>query len=277
MLKILTLFLILSLSSVISSGQSNLKQISDDIVAEGKMLYKSERASWLGTDIFLEEYNNKQDVIGGYFSYKEDDGMKCIFYSNAKHPKVIGTFSFDSSFSTENTKIDNQERDFTKLEKEYYTLRKRTVKEVERDTLFKNYKNTNLNLIPLIGKNERKVFIITGPQIDGVVIFGNDYLLNFDNKNRLLNKKQLHNNIIITNYNEENNDSLKAIGAMHNHIFPTDDFITSTDICTLMLYAEYAGWEKYIVVSKDYLSIWNCLRNSLIIVPKSEWNKMEED
>jgi len=42
----------------------------------------------------------------------------------------------------------------------------------------------------------KKVYVLTGPQQNGVVIFGNDYLLTFDKNNKLTLKKQLHRNII---------------------------------------------------------------------------------
>ena len=55
-------------------------------------------ASWYGTDLFLENYKNR-DNIGGYFSYTDNDISKCIFFSKADNPKVIGTISFDSTYN----------------------------------------------------------------------------------------------------------------------------------------------------------------------------------
>ena len=42
---------------------------------------------------------------------------------------------------------------------------------------------------------------------------------------------------------------------IHNHQEETGDFITATDICTLMLYEKFAKWKNHIVVSKKYMSI----------------------
>ncbi|MBK8496279.1 MAG: hypothetical protein IPL50_15680 [Chitinophagaceae bacterium] len=47
------------------------------IVDEGKRLYRSEMASWYGTDVFLEVYKD-QSNIGGYFSYEDAGNYKCI-------------------------------------------------------------------------------------------------------------------------------------------------------------------------------------------------------
>ena len=74
-----------------------------EILAEGKLLYKSEMASWYGTDLFLENYKERTN-IGGYFSYTENEISKCIFFSKAEIPKVIGTIAFDSTYNIKTEK-----------------------------------------------------------------------------------------------------------------------------------------------------------------------------
>ena len=87
-----------------------------------------------------------------------------------------------------------------KNEKDIFEIRQTALAIVQKDTLFKTYKNTNLNFIPLISNGDKKVYILTGPEQNGVVILGNDYLLNFDDNNKLIGKKRLHKNIITMNY-----------------------------------------------------------------------------
>lgn len=55
----------------------------------------------------------------------------------------------------------------------------------------------------------------------------------------------------------------------------TGPFITPTDICTLMLYAPSAGWEWHYVMSKKYISIWNCKENSLLILTQKARKKIQ--
>jgi hypothetical protein len=64
----LTIFLTLVTISVF--GQKNREEQAAQIVAEGKLLYKTEMASCYGTDLFLESYKDREN-IGGYFSYTE--------------------------------------------------------------------------------------------------------------------------------------------------------------------------------------------------------------
>lgn len=273
-----TIFTILITSiSVHAFAQKNATEEAQPIVEEGKLLYKSEMASWYGTDLFLEKYKNR-DNIGGYFSYTENDTAKCIFFSKAENPKVIGTVSFDSTYNVEVAQTNLTERDFTTNENNLYQIRRIALAELNSNTdgLFKFYQNTSPNIIPLITLNEKKVYVLTGPKKNGVVIFGNDYLLTFDKDNKLSTKKQLHKNIIPIEYGTTENG--KEIGeTIHSHLPETGEFITATDICTLMLYAKFANWKAHHVVSEKYLNIWNCETQKLTVIPMDTLKKIDKD
>lgn len=271
-----TLTIILTLLTLSVFGQKNPTEEAQPIVVEGKLLYKSEMASWYGTDLFLENYKNR-DNIGGYFSYTDNDISKCIFFSKSDKPKVIGTISFDSTYNVRTAKTDLSERDFTSNENDLYVIRKIALSVANSDTLFKTYKNTNLNFIPLINGKEKKVYVLTGPQQNGVVIFGNDYLLTFDTNNKLTLKKQLHKNIIPINFGGKELEGKQIEGAVHSHLPETGDFITATDICTLMLYEKFAKWKTHQVVSKKYLNTWNCETDQLTIIPIDAVEKINKD
>ncbi len=268
------ILLVLTLNSAF--GQKNPNEDAQPIVTEGKMLYKSEMASWYGTDLFLENYKTREN-IGGYFSYTDNDISKCIFFSKSESPKVIGTISFDSTYNIKTATTDLSERDFTTNENDIYLIRKIALAEVNSDTLFKTYKNTNLNFIPLINGNKKMVYILTGPEQQGVVIFGNDYLLTFDKNNKLISKKQLHKNIIPIYYGGKEEEGKQVEGAVHSHLPETGDFITATDICTLMLYEKFAKWKTHNVVSEKYLNIWNCETDQLTVITIDAVNRINKD
>lgn len=268
--------LLLALISLSVFGQDNPTALAKPIVDEGKQLYRSKMASWYGTDLFLEKYKDQAN-IGGYFSYTESDLSKCIFFSKSDKPTVIGTISFDSTYNIKSAKTDLTERDFTRLESDFFAIRKITLATINSDSLFKTYQNTSLNLIQLISGNEKKVYILTGPQQNGVVIIGNDYLLVFDSANNLISKKQLHKNIIAINYGGKEEEGKQIEGSIHNHLPETGDFITATDICTLMLYEKYTKWKQHNVVSKNYLNIWNCLTDQLTVIPMGTIDKIDKD
>lgn len=266
-------YLLLTLLFVFAAKAQNKKidKLTAPIVAEGKKLYRSEMASWYGSDIFLEKFVSKRSRIGGYFSYTEGDVSKCVFYSNETQPKTLGIISFDSTYNVDKAIVDGTERELTSYESDLRNLRELTKKEMVSDTLFVRYKDTDLNIIPLIEKDIKKVYLLTGPQKNGVMIFGNDYLLTFDKNNNLISKKRLHKSYLPVEYG---NDSVSGI---HSHLPSTGDFITSTDICTLMLYEKFAKWDSYYVISKEYVSIWNCKTDNLFVMTRKAWEKMNDN
>lgn len=267
---------LLCLAVQMATAQKDPNKRAEPIVEEGKMLYRSEMASWYGTDVFLANYTDRED-IGGYFSYADGAVTKCIFYSSAEQPKVIGTITFEDSFDPEEADLDLTERTFTTLENDLATIRNAAVKEFKSDTMFKVYENTSPNFIPLINGKDKKVYILTGPSVSGVVIFGADYLITFGKNNKVESKRELHANIIVTDYGQAEEEGTKITTGMHSHLPSTGEFITATDICTLMLYSRFVGWENYYVVSKKYMNIWNCQTNTLGVVKQDVVEKIYKD
>lgn len=243
-------------------------QSQDEILAEAYLLYRSEKASWHGTDIFMQRFPEKRSSLKGYLSYTEEKEHKCIFYD--KDGAILATIAFDDSFVPEAAKINSQPRDMTNHEKELWTIREKAIAEITKDTLFKRYEGMNFNPIPLIYNKKKMVYLLTGTNQNGVVIFGNDYLITFDKKNNIKTKKALHKNILVFEYSEKD----QGATAMHNHQEETGDLITATDICTLMLYCPYTGWESHIVISEKNVSIWNCEKNNLLVLTREAWENI---
>ena len=270
-------FLFLTFVSLSAVAQTDLQIRIKTVVDEGKRLYRSEMASWYGTDLFLGNYKSRANV-GGYFSYTtKEEVSKCIFFSKAEKPRVIGTISFDKTFNPELAKIDLNEREFITLENDLYAIRKVALTIINTDTLFKKYSNTDLNLIPIVYNNEKKVYVLTGPKQGGAVIIGNDYLITFDNNNQLTGKKALHKNIIPVPYAGRQSDGTEIVSTLHSHLPETGDIMTSTDICTLMLYEKYAKWKTHKVVSQKYLSTWDCAKDELTVMTMEEVEKMKKN
>ena len=239
---------------------------------EGRALYRTDMASWYGTDLFMARFPEKRDDIGGYFSYLQDDKAVCVFYSSNGNHKVLATFTFDSTYNVDKADVSGEERPFTAQELELYDMRRLTTEQLSKDSMFKIYDRTSLNLIPIVYGGERKVYIVTGPQDDDVIVIGNDYLLTFNEKMELSSKRKLHKSYIpLKNENRE-----KDVETIHTHLKDMDPFITVTDICTLMEYGERQQWKQHYVVSPDYVSIWNCKQNSLFILTMDAWKKISK-
>lgn len=248
----------------------NFAQSKEEVIEEGYNLYFSEMASWLGTDILFSKFSNLKDQIGGYFSYEENDIPRCIFVDRNENPKAILTIDFPNGFDTSKVVINTEIRQLSNYEKDLLLLRNKSAMIIQSDTLFKHYQNTNFNLIPIITQSVKKVFVLTAPQINGVVIIGNDYLLKFDNKNELIEKKPLHKNILVYEFDQ----STEASSSYHSHSESTGEIITSTDICTLLLYGGSAKWEQHYVLSEKKVSIWNLKTKELNVIAREVWDKI---
>ncbi len=263
--------LITILALVVSFLSAQNQKKIDAILAEGKLLYYSEMASWLGTDLFLSEYTQREN-IGGYLSYSEDHTARCIFFDHSAEQKVLGTVTFDLSFGREAAVIDIQPRLMSEKESTLLQLRNRAAKVISEGSFVVSYENTGLNIIPLSDRDGHRVYILTAPKDHGVVLFGNDYLLEFDSKLRLKSKKKLHQNLIPVGYQSESD----ASSSVHSHLPETGHYITATDVCTLMLYCRYTDWESHHVISDKYLNMWDCATNRLSVVSTKAIMKIKD-
>jgi hypothetical protein len=264
--------LIIILISAFAVNSYSQSREEKEIIKEATKLYRMEMASWYGTDIFMEKLADKRQNAGGYFSYLSEDKTICVFYSKGENPKVIGSFVFDSTYQVSAATVDVNERELSKEETDLLIIRKSALSEFSVDTLFKTYKDMNPNFIPVNDEYGKRVYILTGPQRQGVVVFGNDYLLTFDKENRLKDKRRLHENIIPIEYG--GSDEKVALTTMHTHLPETGDLITATDVCTLMLYGKYAKWGQHIVISGKNVSLWDCNKHSLVVLTKKAWDKI---
>jgi len=252
-----------------------IDRATDSIQTEGKALYRSEWTSWYGTDVFLEKCSAKKPLSGGYFSYETDERLFNIFFSKGDTPVVLASISFAKDFNPNNYKLDTIPRQLTKLEQDYHSLRVAAAKRMSTDTIFKRYKNSNLNIIPLLQKDAKKVYVLTGPDVNGIVIFGNDYLMRFDDNNQITSVKKLHKNIISIQAKADTGAAINT--TMHTHLPESGDFMSATDICTLLLYENSTTWTQHYVISKNDVSIWDCKKNMLFILTMEAWKKINAD
>jgi hypothetical protein len=205
-----------------SQKNGDYTAVAKSITDEAYKLFYLERASWVGTDIMLATFDKDELAnFSGYFSYKADDNhYTCLFFSRDKEPKALFTATFDTSFSEKTVKVSTEERDLTAQEKDILAVRNKTLELVQKDDLFVSYKNTNFNIIPMVDGKTRKAYVLTGTTEHGVVIFGNDYLVEYDDKLSAKSKKKLHQNIITIN-TEAPEDGSVAKASVHNHMVPT--------------------------------------------------------
>ena len=266
------LLLVWSLLSVKAQGE--LPQEAAEAVRIGKLLYRSEVASWHGTDILMQHHRDLMPLIGGYFSYADGERTICLFFSKDADPTALVRFVFDQSLESSAADTDTARSPLTEVEQALFSIRQSAMDLVRTDDMFKFYERMNFNLIPVIDGKQRQVYILSGPKESGLVVLGNDYLITFDKSNKVKEKRSLHKNILTF---EEPEEDIEVSTTMHSHLPETGDFITATDICTLMLYAGTAGWPQHIVMSRSHVSIWDCKKQDLMVMDRAVWEKTYKD
>lgn len=238
---------------------------TESILKEGKMLYRLENASWNATDHFFRHFKDEKDGIGGSLSYiGEDNRVYTIFWSRYDSSFIIARYIFDSLPGISPISVDIKNRAASAFEKNLIQIKQDAINRISKneDGFFTSYKDTSFNLVPVVANKERKVFVLTAARTGKYVLIGNDYLLTYDNNNNLLKKEKLHNSLIQLSFKSESTSDA-ACTTMHTHIL--SDYITSTDICTLLLYKDFVEWKRHYVISKKYVSILDLEKESLSI------------
>ena len=262
---LLTVFTVTSLSF----GQN-----ANKVLEEGKLLYRLEKASWYGTDIFLEKFAHKKDIAGGYLSYmNEKNQIVNIFFEKGNPSQILVRFEFESMPQTNPIKIDTINQIATQQEMDLIAIRQEAVQQVyeNKEGFFTFYENTSLNFIPLIRNGKKQVFILTGSQVPNVVNIGNDYLLIYNKKHKLTKKENLHNTLL--QFKGKSDDPENPITSTH-HSHILSDIINSTDICTLLLYKDFVEWKQHYVISKKYVSIFDLEKEDLVVLTRKAWDKI---
>lgn len=270
-MKTICLTLLLFLSAAVNAQDFTAQ--AAQITAEGKKLYRLERASWIGTDVMQDRLKEKDQLkVGGYMSYKDGENYTCVFFTSGDAPKVIYSVSFDTTYNIEKAVKWTGSRDLTEPENELFQVRQKAIEITRSDKFFVREKNTNFNVIPIIEGDKREVYILTATQASGMLFFGNDYLLTFDATLNMTSKKAFH-----KSFTEVSTIRGKDAVTVHEHDSKTDELITATDICTLMLYNNITRWSQHIVIGKNYVSMWDCKKKTLTIITAKEFKKISKE
>lgn len=266
--------IIVVISVLVSTTICAQNKKTNKILNEGKKMFRLEKGSWYGTDHFLENFPEKRNSIGGYVSYEtKENKINTIFFSRENPDEILVRYHFNTLPQPKPVAVDTLNHNATETEKDLISLYLNAGKTVNKndDDFFSFYENTSFNFIPMINGNEKKVFILTGSQTGGFVIIGNDYLLTYNRKNILKKKSKIHNSILHFPYSSEDENIIES--TFHSHVL--SDYITSTDICTLLLYKDFIEWKQHIVISKKEVSIFNIENEQLVTMKRKDWDKIQ--
>ncbi|MBK7763752.1 MAG: hypothetical protein IPI46_10335 [Bacteroidetes bacterium] len=263
------IFILLSLfTSGLLFAQDNLQIEVNKIMSEGRTLYKSIKTDQVCTQIFKEKYKGKEKATGSII-YAESEMLKCVYYVDGSKPKAIAIFTCDSSFDKSKIVSDFTVRELNSQEKTLASIKQAAMELASKDASFTKPENSSFSFIPMLENGIKKVIILCLSNKPGIVIFGNDYEIRFNNDNEVTDKKQIHPNQLIAKYGEEAEAGSNPDGTSHIHFPQTGELMTSTDVCLLMLYEKEAHWKQHTVISENFISFYNCQADVLLPIPKN--------
>lgn len=275
----LLIFLFIVFFSSFSFAQKDsidfLKPVSDSILREGIEIFECTKASQVSFNFVVEKLS-VEDITGS-LTYKKSGIIHSVFLKGTlKKPGIRYTFSFPSPFDPEAPDFDGEPRPLSDYELSLNEMRKKVLKlSRKRKSFFSNYSDVVLTPVFILRDNFTFVYLLSSSHESSFIPFGNDYLLVFNEKGKLISREKIHQNLIDVAAGSV--DSLKADEAMasfHTHSPVSSPFITSTDICTLLMNKEKVNWESHIVVSDEYVSFFFPEKRILEIITREEYERI---
>lgn len=245
-------------------------------IEKGYQLFRLEKGSWYGTDHFLENYPNMRDKIGGYVTYEtEDNHIQTVFFDKEDPTKTIVRYRFSEVPTKNPESIDIENLEATELEMSLFSIREDARRRMVEnpDGFFRIYENTGINLIPVQEGKKTEVYVLTAATSGNNLLLGNDYLFEYDRKGKFKKQSKLHNSLIkIAYHSDDPEDPIRE--TMHTHVL--SDLITATDVCTLLLYADFVEWDRHLVIGPKYVTSFNIRDLSFWVIPTKTLRKIAE-
>lgn len=245
---------------------------------EGKMLCRLEKASLVAAGMIRSEFPDKEDELGGYVSYESGNNIYTAFYGKEESEAILFRFKFDSFPSRMPVSEEIGGSSSTPVENKLISLRKAAMHEVIANTwnFFRICDRSTFRFIPVIGKKADKVYILTSALEDGYAFLGNDYLLVFDKDGGFVRRERLHEGVWQIPFKAKNPANYMG-SVVHGH--ENSDLLLPTDICTILLYKEFAEWRKFIVVGTRHSYILQLATETLSVrkVEKTRRAEAEKD
>ncbi len=221
--------------------------IADSILAEGVRLYGYEKAAWMTSDSVRTHCKNLDD-IGVSVVYEEGNVFTCIF-TDEKEENVVFCGKGKLDALKRELQWSNEVRPLSGVEKEALNAKKKCIQKLSEsygDSIF-NMPSANGSLnIDIIKRNEGyRLYILQGTALMGIIPYGNDYIVDYDNNFNITSFKRCHKGFLALPVES----GKKVESSMHSHT-PDNPYMSVTDVCTSLLYGrDLYGIQTFVVLS----------------------------
>ncbi len=248
-------------------SMKRIRAINDSIVKEADLLYRYERAAWIGTDLAFAHERIRFE-IQNYIVYQTDDTIRTVF-TDSECRAVMSILSIGPH--SEICAVDTVRRALSEQENKLLDIKLRMLDKIawgEIDIECPTGYSLNHILIP--DREGYRFYVLTGTFLQKVIPLGNDRLFRLDRNGEIVSSRKYHSQLIPMNTDDRNDQQNNVTGLLHSHL-KHEPFISPTDICTFRLYGPYyAGMRKLVVYSTALrrFFIYDLNENTISIGPK---------
>lgn len=264
----------LLLMGSIGTGAAGPAPPTDAILAEGLLLYASERSSWVATDLMMASIADRSE-LGGYLSYLRGDSVCTIFWpkqsAGTAGSPLLASYAFLAKDVRVETSSCRRMISFSSYEATLFAIRQKALAEIKSPN--SDYivpPKSALNLAFVNNAQNINLYVLTGPQEGGVIPIGNDRLLVFTPDGKLKSSERLHNSYLLMRATDSKEP---VVSLLHTHL-EAHPYITASDICAVLLYHEAIPAQQCLVMSKNYVSIFNIDKRQLIILTRKAFERI---
>ncbi len=241
---------------------ADMQKICDSIVAEGNLLYRYEKAAWMGSDIARGNDAVRKEMKN-YIVYRDEGDNIRVCIINARGEVILDlAFSGDQQINaTRETRPLNEE------ERVWLETKDTVIKNIFADNEtygvgFPDGFDPNFVLLP--HGEGYKLYILAGTSQQDVIPFGNDYIFFADRDGRITGWRKMHSRLLPLQTKIKGETVRETV---HSHL-PGEPYITPTDICTFRLYGPMYGQKSFIVASTALrkLMTYDIETNSITVI-----------
>lgn len=233
----------------VAIGQ-DFEKLSKEILTEGIELYRNERASWISTDSVPEQ---DRELVNGYFTNKNGENYISIYVDKTDKNAVykftfqpVGDLEIQLTQTEKNIPLSTTEMNILKVRKKAAGLSSMWYVQ------FGYTQIVNPNVIIYQTAPEFVVYVIPGAKQNGLLPIGGDLKMTFKPDGELDKLDAIHNNLIP--FETHTPEETAYLGHEHRGKRLAKEYMTSTDVCTLLLYRNYLKENKHLSVHKRYIS-----------------------
>lgn len=229
-------------------SDSELAAIHDSICSEAYILYDFEKCAWNSGDSFTENCKSKiKKKVDGVMTYALSEKALTTIYFNTEEWKCYYQYIQNGQDSTV---VISEPRDIEPNEFSLFNLILRARTQIAQMNVLPTNSALgplNMDVIPM-SENLIRIYFVQGANRRYVIPFGNDFCFDFDGQGNLITWRKFHSGLIASEWEKGNPPTM----LMHSHL-EMSPYITTTDICTFMLYGYgLYGLKSFKVYSKVF-------------------------